>query len=383
MKFSFAILLSVLGIYSSQSLAGTESSGGGPGILCPVGHSEPRMQSLDLYQGRILEGQTYAESSEDYKLQIERYINRLTWDRFFQMDLRKYVSRTIEAMHFLPEGVVLNVPPDLGGDEPIPLPRDCQAVGIGFYKDGEGMFGKDKLTISTDYFNLMSETQKAAFILHESVYLFIRIELGYLPEYSANSSLARWAVRTIMADVQNTDPYFLYKFARLSWYSYCSNDGHCFFPGKWKANPEARDAVQYVSIRTPLYIQSENPIYELTIENFNNRTYDVTLSCLMDLYRIFPKNWNSTFKEVHGELRAKSKLTLSLDYDCPSALRITTNLTDNGDVSDEDIKVSFSVTEFDKKTLLFTGVDNEIESPYVQGDIDMILPIYNAEQPKR
>ncbi|MES2802634.1 MAG: hypothetical protein V4654_09105 [Bdellovibrionota bacterium] len=142
-----------------------QDTGGGAGIFCPASvTTQPRVQLLDLYEGRIKAELQILETNIPYQEQLEAILSKLSFDFSMQFEIRKALAE-IEANHrFLPSGVGIHVPPDLGEGEAVLMPTGCVLGAIGYYEDG------GVLKISRDAFELLSETQKTAFWLHEAFY---------------------------------------------------------------------------------------------------------------------------------------------------------------------------------------------------------------------
>ncbi len=149
---------------------GTESGGGGPGIFCPTPViNQPPVQLLDIYEGRNADSPLLIpENTEPYELQLQNIIKRFGFDLVLQNEFKKNLAVIQRSAKFLPAGVGINAPSDIGVDDAVLLPTGCSLASIGYYgSDGT-------LKISSDAFNQMSETQKAAFWSHETLYKIIR-----------------------------------------------------------------------------------------------------------------------------------------------------------------------------------------------------------------
>lgn len=162
-------------VSSSAQGAGTESSGGGAGIFCPASVSgQPAVQLLDLYEGKIMEGYTFTDSADPYLSQLTATLELFRFDFSLFIDFKKTLTAIQGNIRFLPPGVSIHVPSDMGGQYAVPVPTGCTLGAIGFYQaDG-------KLVISTDAFQSLSETQKAAFFAHEVLYKMQRTQRGSL-----------------------------------------------------------------------------------------------------------------------------------------------------------------------------------------------------------
>ncbi|MES2800943.1 MAG: hypothetical protein V4654_00495 [Bdellovibrionota bacterium] len=158
-----ALLAGIL-LSTSVSFAGVDS-GGGAGIFCPASiTNQPSVQLLDLYEGRINYELEIPETNVPYEEQIEQALNKLSFDFSLKADMRKTLV-ALKANHkFLPVGVGIYVPPDLGEGEAVVMPTGCTLGAIGYYETN------GTLKISNDAFSALSETQKAAFWMHEAFY---------------------------------------------------------------------------------------------------------------------------------------------------------------------------------------------------------------------
>ncbi|MES2802077.1 MAG: hypothetical protein V4654_06265 [Bdellovibrionota bacterium] len=163
------LAMSLATVTAGASYAGADGSGGGAGIFCPASVSnQPRVQLLDLYEGRINEGLEIPESNIPYEEQITQALNKLSFDFSLQIDIRKTLTGLKANHKFLPPGVGIHTPPDLGSDDAVVMPTGCTIGAIGFYEKS------GVLKISSDAYSDLSETQKAAFWIHEAFYKLVR-----------------------------------------------------------------------------------------------------------------------------------------------------------------------------------------------------------------
>ncbi len=93
------------------------------------------------------------------------------------------VEQIKQQFKFLPDGVGLNQPADIGENQPTVIPDGCRLEGLGFYQTNQ-------LFVAKTTFNALSETDKAAFILHEAIYYIYR-EYHFWEVTNMNSSLSR------------------------------------------------------------------------------------------------------------------------------------------------------------------------------------------------
>lgn len=164
------IFITVLfGISIQYCYAGTAVSGGGAAIVCRnANHDILSAQLYDLSEGRNNYQLNIADSDVNPHLQLVAAIDRLHSWPYAQSYLKFEAREVIRDIRFISGGHILQAPSDLGSDEPIIIPRGCALEGVGFYK-GSGI-----LLVSLDVFNKFSATDKAAFILHETLYKVAR-----------------------------------------------------------------------------------------------------------------------------------------------------------------------------------------------------------------
>lgn len=195
MKFIALIFLGLL--IQFKAFAGPGSSGGGAGIFCPPSVTDqPSVQLLDLYEGKILSKYTYSESSVPYKKQLNDIAELLNFDFSVYLDFKKGLAELEAKTEFLPKGVSIAMPIDLGTEEAVIIPTGCNLNGVGYYQ-------QDKLIISTDAFSQLTETQKAAFFAHEAFYKMNRFFTEIYLQKKSSSISTRKLVAQLFSDQQS------------------------------------------------------------------------------------------------------------------------------------------------------------------------------------
>lgn len=196
MKFFFFLLSTLL---TSYSFAGGVTVGnGGNSVICKDSLAQvTKAEIFDLYEGRVLKGLSFKESSTPYldqargiALNLSRVMNLLPDNEGGPVNL---LEENIKHLVFLPSGTGLKPVPD--GAEFI-LPKGCELTQTANFHDFEHIY------VDSDIWSILSETQKAALLIHETVYEFLR-DTG--PKGSAvevNSIRARRAVALLFAGVQ-------------------------------------------------------------------------------------------------------------------------------------------------------------------------------------
>lgn len=149
--------------------AGGISSGGGTSIVCRNKKKKiSNVRMLDLYEGAI---------RFEYPIVLSNVINSNSQyqsalanikDSFLKTKINELANRLISKIKFLPNDVILAPASDLGDSYGIVIPDGCELSAVGFYeKDGT-------LRVSRKLYNFLSQTDKAAFILHEAIYKILR-----------------------------------------------------------------------------------------------------------------------------------------------------------------------------------------------------------------
>jgi hypothetical protein len=189
----FAVgLMMILG--AAQANAGVGSSGGGSAIVCRDGkHEIISAQLYDLYEAGIYYSYHFTPSNISPRDQILNVTKKLDFDQFSRPLVLQTVQEIIQRIEFLPVGVSIAMPGDMGTNNPVIKPQACEVEGIGFYTaDG-------KLRISRSVYAAFSNTDKAAFILHEALYQIHR-ELGGRGGNVEDSQLARQMNAALFSD---------------------------------------------------------------------------------------------------------------------------------------------------------------------------------------
>ncbi len=88
---------------------------------------------LDIYEERINDDLEIPELQISHPDQIEVALSKLQFDFSLQSDLKKAMAELNTKHKFLPEGVGIHTPPDLGNDEAVLIPSGCSMGAIGFY----------------------------------------------------------------------------------------------------------------------------------------------------------------------------------------------------------------------------------------------------------
>lgn len=204
-KYLMFLPLLALTFVTSSALgaAGGGDSGGGSVVVCRNSEGEiESVQLLDLFEGKIRHHHKHPSLNLDHTEILERLIPRLSFAHFetgdshwsFPEELREELYELKLKSEFLPHGVTLNQPTDLGSSYAIVVPDGCRVEAAGF-READGTF-----VIASTLYEPMDEVNKAAFWLHEAVYSI------YSRTNSLDSSEGTWPIRKLVSTVfaQNT-----------------------------------------------------------------------------------------------------------------------------------------------------------------------------------
>lgn len=167
-------------------LAGGSDGGGGNGVVC-YGHQDSKkvisVELLDFYEGRILEGYDIGEKSGSYLDIFSEVLEKSASDEI--KDYLKENSNLHRGFKFLPKGIRLK---PIDDSSEIFIPENCKVEQIVNFQ------GPSRIFVVSDYWNLLSETNKAGLLLHEILWMTER-ETG-----TKNSARARRSVARFFAD---------------------------------------------------------------------------------------------------------------------------------------------------------------------------------------
>ena len=188
---------------------------GGDVVVCTAG-LVTTLETLDLFEGRAIYNLSYKEDPSPALSQALRYADQISaylGSPISAKNLSADVRDVYDNLHFLPSGVGLAPVDDIAN---FVVPKNCQIVQTINYRDWK------KLFVDSDIWNALSETQKAALILHEAIYAFYRAGAsGFFPE--TTSVRARHAVAALLsgAAVESVDKP---KDLKGDTYLHCSTD---------------------------------------------------------------------------------------------------------------------------------------------------------------
>lgn len=165
MNTKYLILgLVTLGAMAHASAGGVDG-GGGKSIVCrDSAGSIKSAEVLDLYEGRIMFGLNIQETNEPMASQIKRALNNIPTNSRGLIEV--YVNQIQKHMKITPAGTQL-LPIDDSFE--VIAPTGCSAEQTANY------YNDKMILVSGDIWGSLSETGKAALILHEAVYASNRL----------------------------------------------------------------------------------------------------------------------------------------------------------------------------------------------------------------
>jgi len=171
MKMEFLLLAFLLIGSSTSFAAGGVDGGGGKSIVCR--HPDGRIKStevLDLYEGQIVHKLFYQESPKPWSDQIDDVLKNSGLSEptsRFGTDILRFLPVIKSKMHFLPDDTELNEVDD--SHEPINRVNCKAEQTVNYLND-------NLILVSGLIWKSLSETQKAALVLHEAIYRVLREE---------------------------------------------------------------------------------------------------------------------------------------------------------------------------------------------------------------
>ncbi len=186
MRF-FYFLLPFIFWSSAFGLAGGNSGGGGVGVVCRDSSNKVNsVELLDLWEARVIYGRNLLTTEVPFATQLDDAIEKAKKTFYFPIDVDSYGQNlhgyelTKAAIHYDSEsflqpsgeakwltGVRLTRTED---SFELAVPQGCEIEQVVNYIDSFPA----QILINKDLFDKMNETNKAALILHESLYRVLR-----------------------------------------------------------------------------------------------------------------------------------------------------------------------------------------------------------------
>jgi hypothetical protein len=160
----------ILALWASVARAGTESSGGGNAVVCLDEDKKiVSAELLDIYEGRALHGLNPLPASvpyQNYASSLAEKIDAAIDIEHVNFAIGRKCESLLTAFKFLPSGTGL-VP--INDSKHIILPKNCSVVQLARYEENDEVF------VDQDIWDHLDETNKAALVIHESVYWYLRL----------------------------------------------------------------------------------------------------------------------------------------------------------------------------------------------------------------
>lgn len=191
---------------SGDVVEGTINGGGGKGVLCLTGGQE-KLETLDLYEGRIIYNLNIPENlnSEDeaFDFLAEKLANHF-WNPYsieineMKKSFREVLLKNIYTqIRFLDEKKSLKLVPD---SAEVIVEDDCKMVQVAVY------YNESALMVDQKLWNKMNWTNKAALIMHEMFYLMDR-KAGAKNSVHSRKAVARiFSTEGLKGTTEGVDP---------------------------------------------------------------------------------------------------------------------------------------------------------------------------------
>lgn len=192
LKFSFLFIF--CGFLSASAWSNAKVIGnGGNVVVCENLQGQIiKAELLDLFEGKALYNFNYVEDPTPALVQVLKYTDKLSYagSPVSAINLSADVQNIYANIHMLPSGVGLE---PIADSEHFILPKGCRVVQTVNYRDWK------KIYVDSDVWNFLSETQKAALLLHEAIYAYYR-EGNFEFQGEINSVRARYAVASLFSN---------------------------------------------------------------------------------------------------------------------------------------------------------------------------------------
>ncbi len=266
---------SILGLVTE----GGDSSGGGGAVVCRLNSVGQivRAETADLFEGRVRFGLQIPIRTESFLEQAGRAIDRLAADPGLHAEVRRHFAEIRVRMNFLPEAVGMGPWLDFGSDYAVLSPDGCGLELAAFYESG------GQVSLSRSVFGAMSETDKAALVIHEELYLAARRS-----HHISHSATVRKVVARLFAE---------------------SNDGAIVADTRALVLP-----VGYQLVAGDGQVK-KNARLQLTVPSPEIQVADFKFWCLSPDYREVQPSWNRLVAGITANSRGTGRFCNS-EYQC-------------------------------------------------------------------
>lgn len=170
---SYLAMMLVVGGASSQAFAaGGMEGGGGKSVVCRNPDGTIRTaEVLDLYESRTVFGLPYQESPVPWRRQAIEIFEasgiRTDIGQTPPSSIYDWFQNASSHLHFLPDGTSLK---PIDDSLEVIVPKGCLIEQTANYQNDR------RILVSTEIWNALSETQRAALLIHEAAYRHLRAE---------------------------------------------------------------------------------------------------------------------------------------------------------------------------------------------------------------
>ncbi len=182
------ILFFVLSTQASPPLAGGLDGGGGNAIICRYRNQIKSVELLDLFEARKFHGLSIIKSQEPFLKQAQRVAEKGNPSQ--HLVSTSDLELTAKSIHLKSD---LSLTP-VNDSYHLGAPKNCAVVQVAVYRERA-------LYINKEIWDLLDETNRAALLLHESIYTRLRIDHG-----ETNSIRTRRIVGALLAGTSIENP---------------------------------------------------------------------------------------------------------------------------------------------------------------------------------
>jgi hypothetical protein len=177
---------------TSISQAGVKEGGGGNAVVCRDLQGKIKSAELqDIFEARMLFGLNVPSSELPHQEQLDAMLNRVkqAQQNGWRPDWNEIIPKSIaDDLILLPSGVGLG---EIDDTQPTIVPKGCKLERLALYDDRYG-----QLFVDSEIWNHLGETNRAALLLHENVYYYLRQHAG-----ETTSDRTRYAVGYVASDL--------------------------------------------------------------------------------------------------------------------------------------------------------------------------------------
>lgn len=278
-----------------QSLAMHGKDGGNGGVSVVCRNSDGKITSaetLDLFEGKNQFNLTYPGVSTNHNDLIKFAKLKMIDNPIFLKQFNEILSDVLTKLVFLPNGIGLKATED---DFPIITKKGCKAEQLANYEDKE-----EKIYIDEEIYAKLSEYDKAAFFIHETIFKMDRINHNQVKSINSRKLTANLLAQNSDQDIIDSLMVII-AMPRLVDGVYATNANLC---GR-KISVEG-DTLTVTYVNNPKHNNGCRDMNEKAIYKWGGAKISrLDISNNIKGYRIFEKDeiyWSDIIQVVHSKL---------------------------------------------------------------------------------